>query len=330
VQEDRVSRRSNDKDKPETPGPSIRPELVARICWYHFHDGQTQQQVAERVGLSRATINKVINDARRQGIVRISIESPATPCAELEARLREKFALRGAVVVPSPADEDNVRHIVGIATGEYISKVLRQDDILALGWGGTVYAAAQSLSPRKNSGISVVSLSGGLPRSAIINPYDNAASFAKILDAQCYYMTAPMYADDETTKKALMRSSAIRTVVDKATNADVALLTTIDLTAKTWIIKHGAITREMLKSLVAAGAVGGVCDQYVDADGRVIDHELNRRTVAVPLSTIRKIPHLVLCAGGSFKIPIIRAALAAGLAHTLITDERAAIGLLAA
>jgi DNA-binding transcriptional regulator LsrR (DeoR family) len=117
--------------------------------------------------------------------------------------------------------------------------------------------------------------------------------------------------------------------VDKAANADIALLTTIDLTPKTWIIKHGAITREMLKSLVAAGAVGGVCDQYVDANGRVIDHELNRRTVAVPLGTIRKIPHLVLCAGGSFKVPIIRAALSAQLAHTLITDEQAATGLLA-
>jgi DNA-binding transcriptional regulator LsrR (DeoR family) len=324
-----VSRHSNDGYRPETTGPSVRPELVARICWYHFHEGQTQQQVAERVGLSRATINKVINDARRQGIVRISIDSPAAPCAELEARLRERFDLRDVVVVPSPANEGDVRHIVGIATGEYVSKILKQEDILALGWGGTVYSAAQSLAPRKNSGISVVSLSGGLPRSAIINPYDNAASFAKILDAQCYYMTAPMYADDESTKKALMRSSAIRSVVDKAANADVALLTTIDLTSYTWIIKHGAITREMLKSLVAAGAVGGVCDQYVDATGRVIDHELNRRTIAVPLSIIRKIPHLVLCAGGSFKVPIIRAALAAGLAHTLITDERAANGLLA-
>ncbi|WP_072386939.1 sugar-binding transcriptional regulator [Hyphomicrobium sp. CS1BSMeth3] len=324
-----MSRHADDRERSETSAPSLRPELVARICWYHFHDGQTQQQVAERVGLSRATINKVINDARRQGIVRISIDSPAAPCAELEERLRDKFSLRDVVVVPSPADEDNVRHIVGIAAGEYISKILRQDEILALGWGGTVFAAAQSLAPRRNSGISVVSLSGGLPRSAVINPYDNAASFAKILDAQCYYMTAPMYADDEATKKALMRSSAIRTVVEKAASADIALLTTIDLTPKTWIIKHGAITREMLKSLIAAGAVGGVCDQYVDADGRVIDHELNRRTVAVPLGTIRKIPHLVLCAGGFFKVPIIRAALSAQLAHTLITDEQAAGGLLA-
>lgn len=124
-----------------------------------------------------------------------------------------------------------------------MSKVLRQDDVLSLGWGGTVYSATQSLSPLRNSGISVVSLSGGLPRSAIINPYDNAASFAKILDAQCYYVTAPMYADDEATKKALMRSSAIRTVVDKAANADIALLTTIDLTSKTWIMFRSIVPR---------------------------------------------------------------------------------------
>lgn len=324
-----MTRRIDEESRHESATPSLRPELVARICWYHFHDGQTQQQVADRVGLSRATINKVINDARRQGLVRISIDSPVAPCADLEARLRDKFHLRDVVVVPSPADEENVRHIVGIATGEYISKKLGRDEILALGWGGTIYSAAQSLAPRRNSGNTVVSLSGGLPRSTVINPYDNAASFAKILDAQCYYMTAPMFADDETTQKALMRSAAIRTVIDKAKNADIALLTTIDLTSKTWIIKHGAITRDTLTSLVAAGSVGGVCDQYVDAEGRVVDHEINRRAVAVPLAIIRKIPHLVLCAGGSFKVPIIRAALAANLAHSLITDEKAATSLLA-
>ncbi len=312
----------------ESTAPSIKPEMIARICWYHFHDGQTQQQVADRVGLSRATINKVINDARRQGVVRISIDSAVGPCTELEASLRKKFGLRDVIVVPSPADEDNVRHTVGIAVGEYISKTLRPEEILGLGWGGTISAAAQSLTPRKNSGNIVVSLSGGLSRSAVINPYDNAASFAKILDAQCYYMTAPMIADDEATKRALMRSSAIRSVIDKAAKADIALLTTVDLSSRTWIIKHGAITREMLKSLVSAGSVGGVCDQYVDATGRVVDHQINRRAVAVPLSIIRKIPHLVLCAGGSFKVPIIRAALIAKLAHSLITDERAAQGLL--
>lgn len=323
-----LTRPVDKENRYESATPTLKPELVARICLYHFHDGQTQQQVADRVCLSRATINKVINEARRQGLVRISIDSPTAPCVELEARLRDKFRLRDVVVVPSPADEENVRHIVGIATGEYISKALGKDEVLALAWGGTVYAAAQSLAPRRNSGNIVVSLSGGLPRSTVINPYDNAASFAKILDAQCYYMTAPMFADDETTQKALMRSTAIRAVIDKAAHADIALLTTTDLTPKTWIIKHGAITRDTLKSLLAAGSVGGVCDQYVDADGRVVDHEINRRSVAVPLAVIRKIPHLVLCAGGSFKVPIIRAALSANLAHSLITDEKAAEGLL--
>jgi DNA-binding transcriptional regulator LsrR (DeoR family) len=325
-----VKRRAEDETRTESVAPSLQSDLIARICWYHFREGQTQQEVADRVGLSRATINKIISDAFRQGVVRISIDSPVAPCLELEARLREKFRLRDVVVAPSPVDEDNVRNSVGIATGEYISKTLLKDQILALSWGGTIYSAAQSLKPRSKAGNVIVSLSGGLARSTIINPYDNAATFAKILDAECFYMTAPMVADSRATRDALMRSTPIRVVLEMVAKADIALLTAVDLTSKTWIIKHGALTKDMLRSLAAAGSVGGVCDQYLDAAGRVVDHPINQCAVAAPLDVIRKIPHVVLCAGGAFKVPIIRAILASKLVHSLITDERAAALLLKA
>lgn len=316
--------RSKTDQSPEHSAPQIQSELVARICWYHFREGQTQQEVADRVGLSRVTINKVISEAFKRGHVRISINTPLAPCIELEAQLREKFALRDAVVVPSPADENNVRSIVGFATGEYISKNLKRDQILALGWGATIHAAAQSLEPRTNAGNVVVSLSGGLSRSTVINPYDNAAMFARILDAECHYVTAPMFADTLSMKKALMNSEGMQATLKVAKKADMALVTGVDLTSKTWIIKEGALSREMLKSLVQAGAVGSICDQYLNGDGDIVDHPINERAVSVPLEIVRNIPQVVLACGGAFKVPIIRAILKAKLIDSLITDEVAA------
>ncbi|HZR73481.1 sugar-binding transcriptional regulator, partial [Bradyrhizobium sp.] len=258
--------RKNAASRDEQIAPSLRPDLVARICWYHFREGQTQQEVADRVGLSRITINKIISEAVAQGHVKISVETALAPCFQLEVTLRSMYGLKDVVVVPSPADENQVRNIVGLATGDYISRNLERNQILGLAWGGTIFGAAQSLQRRSNAGNVVVSLSGGISRSTLLNPYDNAAMFARILDAECYYMTAPMFADDSRMKKDLMASKSIQAHLQMARRIDLALLTAVDLSAKTWIIKEGALSPEMLKDLLRAGSVGGVCDQYLDQD----------------------------------------------------------------
>ncbi len=324
-----MKHRQKNHDMNENIAPSIQSELATRICWYHFREGQTQQEVADRVGLSRVTINKIISDAFRRGYVKIFFDTPSGACLDLEGQLRKKYGLRDVVVVPSPLDASTVRSIVGLATGEYVSKNLKPNQVLSLGWGGTIHAAAQSLEPRVDSGNVVVSLSGGLSRSTVINPYDNAAVFARILDAECYYMTAPMFADSKSMKNALINSQGIQAVFEVAKKADMALLTAVDLTNKTWIIKEGALSKEMLRSLVAAGAVGGVCDRYLNSNGEVVDHSLNDLAISVPFETIRRTPNVILASGGDFKVPIIRAIFKAKLIHAFITDETTAKMLIA-
>lgn len=306
----------------------IDPTLVARICWYHLREGQTQQEVAKRVGLNRVTVNRIINEARRTGAVKITLDLPVSPCLEAETHLRDGFGLADVMVVPAPANEDDVRRVVGLAAGQYLSRVLRPGQSLGLGWGATLHAAGFSLLPRQGAGHSVVSLSGGLPESGPINPYDIAAAFARLLDARCFYMTAPMIAETEAAARAFTASGPIRRIHEIAAQVDVALVSAVDLSAKTRMIDYGVLDRTEVASLTAAGAVGNVCDHFMDAHGRVIDHDINARTLSVPLSALAQVPKVILAAGGAFKAEIIRAALRAGLIHCLITDEAAAAALL--
>jgi len=88
------------------------------------------------------------------------------------------------------------------------------------------------------------------------------------------------------------------------------------------------LPRSVLKSLAGAGAIGDVLCHFIDADGRVVDHPVNKRVVAVGLGDLRKVPKFVLAAGGKRKAPAIRAALKATRARVLITDEGAANALL--
>jgi lsr operon transcriptional repressor len=59
-----------------------------------------------------------------------------------------------------------------------------------------------------------------------------------------------------------------------------------------------------------------------------VAHPLTKRVIHSTMSSLLEVPERVLAAGGLQKIPIIRAAIRAGLAHVLITDEKVAVGLL--
>lgn len=305
---------------------ALEAQMAARICWHYFKEGQTQEEVAQRLGLTRKRVNQMIGVALASGLVQISIDAKFAPYIELEARLAERYRLRRAIVVPSPAPGTDVRNVVGAAAGQYLSESLQPEESLAIGWGGTIHAAAQNLR-RGQPGLTIISLVGGLSVSGPINPYDNAAMFARALGATCRYITAPMIADSEEVREALASSQQVAGVLRSIRQADRALLSAIDLTEQSKALEYGVITRAMWNALRKAGAVGDIAGHYIAADGSPVDHEIVRRTIRADLSHLKAIPELILAAGGAHKAPIIAAALAAGLCHILITDAAAAEAL---
>jgi len=106
------------------------------------------------------------------------------------------------------------------------------------------------------------------------------------------------------------------------------MLSVGDVREDATLFHEGLLPRSVLKGLLAAGAVGDVLCHFVDAQGRVVDHPVNERVVAVGLADLRRVPKIVLAAGGKRKADAIRAALLATRARVLITDETAARALL--
>jgi DNA-binding transcriptional regulator LsrR (DeoR family) len=303
--------------------------LIARICWHYFKEGQTQEAVAQRLGLTRKRVNRILSEARTSGFVQVTINSTAGACVALEAGLVAAYDLARAIVVPTPQAGTDVRAMVGAAAGRYVSERLSADACLGISWGGTINAAAQNVARRHGQRNTVVLLCGGLPKSTRINPYDNAAMFARALDATCFYVTAPMFAETPQLRDLLVASESVRSVLAMARRVDLALLSAIDLTKASKALEYGVISAELWRSLRDAGAVGDICGHYLDAAGRPVAHPVARLTISPALDDLRKIPELVLAAGGAQKAAIIKAAIAARLCRTLITDEAAAAALLA-
>lgn len=302
--------------------------LMARICWHYFKEGQTQDAIAQHLQITRKRVNRMLSDARESGLVQVTINSSVSAFGALESALVEKFGLRRAMVVPSPLDGGDARPVVGAAAADYISDHLPEPGMLGISWGGTINAAAQNLRRRSGGGNRIVLLCGGLAQSTRVNPYDNAAMMARALDAICYYVTAPMFADTPDLRDAFVASHAVRSVFDMVPHLDIALLSAIDLSAQSKALEYGLIDQELWASLQRAGAVGDICGHYLDADGQVVAHPLGARVVHPPLDALHMVREIVLAAGGLQKVAIIRAAILARLCHVLVTDEQVARALL--
>ena len=302
-------------------------DVATRVCWHYYKEGCTQEEIAQRLGLTRKRVNQIIGHALETGLVKIAIDSRYSACPDLESRLQAHYDLRLAKVVPSPGPGVDVRTVVGAAAGQLLSERLGDGETLGVTWGGTICAAAQNLR-RRAGGNTVVSLIGGLAASGPVNPYDAAALFARVLGAPCQYVTAPMFADSRELRDALLQSVPVKDVLGRVRNVDRALLSAIDLTERSKALEYGVISRQVWRSLRDSGAVGDIAGHYLDANGKRVSHPLADRVISAGLDQLREIGELILAAGGTHKVPIVRAALRAKLAHVLITDEAAAAMLL--
>jgi DNA-binding transcriptional regulator LsrR (DeoR family) len=315
-------------ERPAPREPAASPDLRVRAAWLYYVEDMTQEQIARFMNISRAKVIRLLASARDNGIVRIRIEDRASEQIALERQLVAAFGLADAVVVPAPADEADITTVVGHAAGTYLTDQLKDGMSIGVGWGATLHMSLKALGGQPCQRLSVVSLLGGMTHSRAVNPSAVARRIADAFGADCYQLTAPVMVADESVRAALWSEPGLRELLERARRVDLALVSVGDVSEEATLFRQGLLPRPALASLQAAGAVGDVLCHFIDAEGKVVDHPVNRRVVAVGLDDLRRVPRIVVAAGGRRKVAAIRAALKGTGAGVLITEEGAARGLL--
>ncbi|MFT3988343.1 sugar-binding transcriptional regulator [Aestuariivirga sp.] len=256
--------------------------------------------------------------------MQITITGRLAECVELETRLCQRFGLQEAIVVPTPPDPAFIPHVIGTAAGAALTQRLKDGLSVGVGWGRTLRLSLHSVPRRSLPHLSVVSMMGGLTRGAAMNPHETASHLADLLDAQCFYVAAPTLTDTETTRDVLMAQPMLREVFERAANVDLALVSVGELTYTNTMSRVGLVTRKDVDELRLAGAVGDICARWIDVNGRVVDHPLNARVVALDLERLSRIPCVMLASGGRPKAEAMLGAMKGGMVHVAVTDEQTA------
>jgi Transcriptional regulator, contains sigma factor-related N-terminal domain len=316
------------QDTTEAPLPLVSSDLAVKTAWLYYVEGFTQEQIAEKLGVTRIKVMRTLAACAADGVVTTAINASTASQIRLERELEKRWGLAAAVVVPTPSNEASLEKSIGHAVAAYVGERMQDGATLAIGGGATLYASLAFLPRRQLQGATVVALVGSLPHSQWINPSIVAVKVAEALGADSYQITAPVIVDEPDLRDRLWAQPTLQVVHARAEAADIALLTVGDISAEATIFRHGIVPADLIEPLKRKGAVANILCHFVTADGHLVDHEINRRIMAIELDAISRIPNVVLAAGGKNKVQAIRAALKAVSVQVLITDSDTAASLL--
>lgn len=305
-------------------------QVSARVAWLYYMEGLTQAEIAERLGLTRVRVNRLLAECRSSGLVRITLNAPIESCVALEQALRQRCKLKDAVIIPTPQDLEQVAGLLGIAAGEYLSRFLDDNRLSALGvgWGATLRETIRHVRKADYPELWVTSMMGGLTQGLEINTFEIATDLAKRLNARCSYLAAPIYAGSPRSRDTIVAQDVFKEVLERIAGVDLAFVSLGDLTRRSLLIRNGLPRDVSVDELRAAGAVGDVLGQFIDAAGKPIDHPINKRVIGLSVEGLSRIGTVVVAAGGANKARIIAAALAGELIDVLISDEQTAAAAL--
>jgi DNA-binding transcriptional regulator LsrR (DeoR family) len=324
---DKTSLFQNSEPQPERVAGRVARNRM-RIAWMYYVEGLTQNEIADRLGIGRVTVVRNINEALKQREVKIWITGGVAECLDLEAQLKDRFDLIDAVVVPEPAEPSHVGKSIGFAAGMYVTDQLTDNFCLGVGWGATLYASLQTLSPKELNNVEVVSMLGGIVQARRFNPAEFAWQFANTVGADCFLLTAPAVVDSAATRQALIERCGLNEVMSRVEKMDMALLSVGTMSQQSTSFRFGFFTEEERMSLMRAGAVGDMLYNFYDLDGNIVEHAINERVMSIPLANIRKVPRRVMISGGEDKVQALLGGLKLSAANVLITNEGTAKALL--
>lgn len=303
--------------------------LTVRVAELYYDEGKSQDEVGALVGLTRWKVGRLLAHAREQGIVQIEIVHPRARKHALERRLCDTFGLVDAIVVPSPASEQERTQRVAQAAADFLAAMRPVPRLLGVSWGRTMQAVAEHLTDGWGVGVDVVHINGGVT----VNRRPGTAAATAVMIAQkaaghATHLPSPAILERRETKRAIEADRTVAGVLDLAARASAYLFTAGAADENSVHVDSGYLTGADLAELVRKGAVGDVVGRYIDADGNVVDPGLDERTLGVSLEQLRRAERSILVIAGEHKHPVARAAVASGLCSIVVTDEDTAHHLL--
>lgn len=295
--------------------------LATKAAWYYYMEDSTQAQIAEVMGISRAKVIRLLEEARAQGIVQFSFRKNDSQRVSAEQLLIDRFGLKDAFVVPTPLDSSAINQSIAQGAAHYVSDHLREDGYLNIGYGDTVSRMLGVLAKNREESLNVVSLTGGV---SYYLPTVGTTAYSMHL----FLTPSPLVVSSRQVRDALLDEKSLQDVSTMTEYADMSVVGIGAAVEGATVLRNGILNEGELTVLKMQGAVGDVLNHFMDKYGNLIQTEIEDRVISTDLDKLRQLKNVVGVAGGKDKVTAIKAVLNGGYLNVLITDSDTAAELL--
>lgn len=306
-----------------------RLDEAARAGWLYYVAGNTQDEIARKLGVSRQSAQRLVSLAISEKLIKVRLDHPIAHCMELAQKLKQRFGLRACEIVPSDPEVPN--SIVGLAQAgaAEIERHLKSNHpkIIAIGTGRALRACVEQLHPMDCPQHRIVSLLGNMMSDGSATAYNVVIRLAERANARHFPMPLPVLARSPEEKRVLHNQEPVHNILELARQADVTFVGIGGLSEDAPLVVDGFVTRDEIRAVGKAGGVGEITSWVYDRNGKLIDGFLNDRVASAPLVPDPVNPVFGIAAGES-KIDAIAGALRGKLVNALITNEATAERLL--
>ncbi len=297
-------------------------------AWLYYEEHLTQDEVARRIGVSRASVNNLLQNARECGVVEISVAARHLRTIGSARRICRRFGIENCLVLPDDEGRRPDFERVGQAGARFLAERLRPDDVLGVSWGRTVLALSGALVVKALPGVSVVQVTGSAIGTYRFSAELCASNIANRIGARCIHLHAPGIVSRADVKRMLMREPTLVQQFQIIATCNRIVYGVGSVASSSTAFGSGFLTEAEARPYIERGAVAVLAGRFLDADGRAVLGELDDRMIGMTVDEIRAVPDRICVAAGAEKVAPIRALLAGGFATSLITDQPTATAIL--
>ena len=287
------------------------------IAVMYYEDKLTQEEIAEKTGISRPQVSRSLAQAVTTGIVEIKVNllSPSIYIAE---SLRKKLGLEKVYVAPCNEDEDgehSPENDVAQFASDVLNRELHSEENIGVGWGDSIYRTIMKLAPLDDKAC-----------CSLVFPLVSSVGFHE----PCYQMNllVGMMAEKIHAKPIFFNESNIMNESSEEMrsawdNIDVAIVGIGPYPATKF--RSNPTAAEWLNRLDSKSPKGDILGRFFNEDGYL---EASSKLINIPVKSLEKASKIIAISSGRGKTDAIKTAARLHYITHLIIDQDSAEELL--
>ena len=204
----------------------LRLDEAARAGWLYYVAGNTQDEIARKLGISRQAAQRLVSLAISERLIKVRLDHPIARCMELAAALKLRYDLRFCEIAPTdPASTSSTLGIAQVAAAEFERWLRRSEPaIIGIGTGRTMRAVADQLPAMECPQHKLVALVGTTKTDGSASFYDVIIRVSDSVRAPHYPMPLPVIARSVEERELLTSLASVRSLFDLVERTDVSFV----------------------------------------------------------------------------------------------------------